>query len=224
MMRSKVLVGIAGAACALFACVSPAAPQGQAKASLERILTDGALWGKDFPAVLAYFRGWEQVGETAVAVFPDRVVGVTPYDAAKPAKPRAEDLADATKQAAPTPNPALRPMLERYQQTAPPFRVSVIPFPEDGSERLAWTAPGLELLPPGLSLETVQERLGPPDEVTRQVVQSEKDRRPIVLTGYSYAGGAVVFMESDVAPRPGSVDRVVLDVAAVVAALEEGPR
>jgi hypothetical protein len=40
-----------------------------------------------------------------------------------------------------------------------------------------------------------------------------------VLTVYTYAGGSIAFAEADIAPRPGLVNRVRLDVPAVTAAL-----
>lgn len=221
MMRSKVFAKASVVACAMCACVPAAVPQGPTRASVERILIDSTLWGNDFPAVLANIRSWEQVGETAVVIFPDRVIGATPYEGVGLAQPRAEALADGMKEATPTTNPTFSRILETYHGVPPQFRVTVIPFPKDGSQRIAWTTPGLELLPPALTLKTVRDRLGPPEEVTRQVLQTEKDHRPTVLTGFSYAAGAAVFIESDLAPRPGYVERVVLNVAALAATLEE---
>ena len=45
-----------------------------------------------------------------------------------------------------------------------------------------------------------------------------KDERPAVLALWHYANGAVVVVESDMAPRPGQVSRVVLEVPAVAGA------
>jgi hypothetical protein len=68
----------------------------------------------------------------------------------------------------------------------------------------------------------LQERLGAPDTVTQRLIQTDRDNRPAVLTLRSYAGGGVVFIETDWAPRPGIVDRVVLDTRVLSAALFRG--
>ena len=67
----------------------------------------------------------------------------------------------------------------------------------------------------------VLERLGRPERVTTELLDDGTERRPIILTIYHYAGGVIAFAESDVAPRPGFINRVFLDVSAVTAALRQ---
>lgn len=62
-------------------------------------------------------------------------------------------------------------------------------------------------------------RFGPPESVTTMLIQNDTDRRPVVLTLSAYANGAILFAESDWAPVPGVVDRVLLDVRKITGAL-----
>jgi hypothetical protein len=189
--------------------------------SLVKILTDRTLWGKDFPTVLAYLQSWEQTGERKVAVFPSQVVGTTLYKTREDAQQAAMKLTRAMEAPQPRPKPEFAALLREVPPQQPiPLRLEVIPFfPDDGSVRVAWTGPSLQLFDPRLTLATVQSRLGPSERVTQEVVQTEKDERPVTLTQYHYAGGAVIFAESDLSLRPGSIDRVILDVPALAAAL-----
>ncbi len=201
--------------------VGAASGQTPTGASLTQILTIDELWGDDFQAVLAYLQSWELVGEQEVAVFGDRIVGATPYESLTAAASKSRDLSVEITKAAPIASQTLAPMLEPYRKQAPRFEVEVAISSHDGSQRVAWTAPTIQLLAPGLTMATVRERLGPPEEVTREVIESERDHRPVELTGLSYAGGAAIFVETNIAPRPGYVDHVVLDIPAVAAVLAE---
>jgi hypothetical protein len=79
-------------------------------------------------------------------------------------------------------------------------------------------------LNPKMTVAAVVERLGKPEKIVRQLIQTEKERRPIVLTLYTYAGNAIAFAESDISPIPGSVDRVILDVPSITAELFQGAK
>lgn len=178
------------------------------------VLKAGQLWGKDFPALLAYARAWNRAGEAAFVVFPDRAVGATPYRSANDAKPAYQGFSRTLEE---RPAPATADFTDSVARVrAPPFQPSVIRLPEDGSNRLAVTGKGLEFLAPGLTIRKVHETLGPPESVKRQAVQEPDggERRPVILTLHRYAGGAVIFAESEWAP-PGTVDRAVLDVRSV---------
>jgi hypothetical protein len=45
------------------------------------------------------------------------------------------------------------------------------------------------------------------------------EMRPVVLKLHHYAGGAVVFAESNLNPKAGAVDRVLLHAAVISAAI-----
>jgi hypothetical protein len=88
----------------------------------------------------------------------------------------------------------------------------------DGYHLALTRAAGLQLLRPSLTIETVRARLGPPEKVIEQAIQNEGERKPVILTLHQYAGGTIAFAESNMA-EPGVVERVVLDLNAVVGAV-----
>lgn len=193
--------------------------------SLAQILSDHILFGKDFPAALAQLQGWTQIGERTVAVFPDQIVGSTPYRTREEAQPNAGLLGRASRELHPRLNPEITSLLAGAIAKQPPaFLAQAILSPEDVTLRIAWADAAFQFLAPDLSVATVRERLGPPEKISEEIVPTESDRRPVVLTVYSYAGGTIAFAESDAAAKPGLVDRVILDVPAVAAALFQEAR
>ncbi|NIQ04496.1 MAG: hypothetical protein GWO20_01825 [Candidatus Korarchaeota archaeon] len=198
-----------------FACVTKVIQQ-QPPSPLAKILKDQTLWGKDYPAALAYLESWSKIGERTVEVFPEGVLGTTPYNSPEKVQQAAKQLAQAMKEPQPQPNDEFEDLLREPRKNPPPFQAEVISFLADvDSMRVVWTGTPLQLLAPNLSLATVEERLGQPEKVTQEVVPSVGELRPIVLTLYGYAGSKVAFAESDWAPRPGFVDRVIFDLPAV---------
>lgn len=116
--------------------------------------------------------------------------------------------------------PEFSSMIRRAQA---PLRAEVLPVFEDDSAHVALTGRTLQFLAPRLSMTTVRNRLGEPEKVSRVTIQNKFERRGVVLTLYSYAGGAITFAEADYTAVHGLVDRVILDVAAVTAAVfQEG--
>jgi hypothetical protein len=90
--------------------------------------------------------------------------------------------------------------------------------------RVSMSAPQARFLAADLTISTMTQRLGPPEQVAREALSTEKDERPTILTHHYYAHGAVDFVETDIAPRPGLVNHAVVDVPAVSAELFEGAR
>ncbi len=199
---------------------SKSAQPSTVSSTLARILTERSFWGKDFAKVLAYFDSWNSVGERSVTIFliPNEIDGNTTYESRADAQAAAEKLAAAMQQPQPEPRANFSDLIGRdaYGQP-PPFRVEVIPFLSRDSFRVAWIASALQFLPqsnrsPVLTLKHVEELLGPPEKVTSEEFASGT-MRPSLLTLHHYAGGSVVFVESDLVK--GSVTRVILDVATV---------
>ena len=75
-----------------------------------------------------------------------------------------------------------------------------------------------QFLKPGLTISDVEARLGKAERVTTEVLDDGTERRPVILTLHHYAGGAIIFVESDMNPNIHSVDRVFLDVSKISAA------
>ncbi|MEK7830715.1 MAG: hypothetical protein AAB401_06480 [Acidobacteriota bacterium] len=221
--------------------VNLAIVQDPVKDAIVKILNDRTLFGKDLPAALAYLPSWSQINERQVEIYPDRIVGSLVYKTTQEAQQAAARLREATAGPRLTPNPEFADLLRGVPNQFP-FSVEVIPyFPDDGSIRVAWTAPviisapppelrnqaqqALQFFDPALKAAAVQQRVGPPDAINQEIVQSDKDERPVILTKFSYAKGAIDFAEADLSPRPGFVDRVLFNVTAVTSVVfVSGPR
>jgi hypothetical protein len=219
-MRSSLAVTVT-----VIALVAPVAAfcQGQSNApAAVRILGDRTLWGDDFYGLLAFLPDFQRAGEQRVAVFPDRAVGERRFETLAQAQRAARSLDADLKAGADEP---LTATVDRVYRVRRPLalQATAIQFLDDGSYRLAVSGPGVAFLAPGLLTATVLERLGPAERVTTELFDDGTERRPVILTVYHYAGGAIRFAESDVAPRPGFINRVFLDVAAVAAALRGAP-
>lgn len=204
--------------------LTPTLAEAQPASVLERILTDPTLWGSDAFAVFGSLDRWKEAGEVAIVIHPDRVASGSKADAPEPARRRLAQMTAAMQR----PRPGLRPSFSAAYAVAvttraPGFRVEVVRFPEDGSFRVAWLRPDGEFLRRGVTIRSILDAYGKPEKITTEVVHGEGDRRPAVLTAYHYANGAVQFVESDLAPSPGVVDRVVLDVAAATALIFATP-
>lgn len=195
-----------------------ASGQGQADTrAIVRILDDRTLWGEDFYRLLASLSDFQKAGEQKVVLFPDRVVGNNRYERLPEAERRTRTLERELSEADP---PLAAAAQRRYQVQQPMvLRPEAIQFLDDRSFRVAALAPAALFLPKGLKVATVEERLGKPEKVTTEMLDDGTERRPIVLKIYHYAGGAIAFAESNIAPRPGLVNRVYLDVPAVTSAL-----
>jgi len=66
--------------------VATAAAFQESAADLARILTNRALWGRDFATALSSIPAWNQSGETTVLVFSDRVMGNEEFEKRKGAE------------------------------------------------------------------------------------------------------------------------------------------
>lgn len=196
--------------------------RGADAAAVVRILDDRALWGEDFYGLLASLATFQQAGEPRIQVFADRVVGTKRYDGLAEAQRRARALEQALR--SPKDQSYAAGVRRRYATQRPlALNPTAIQFVDDGSYRVAVLAPDARFLPAGLKTATVLERLGKPEKVTTELLDDGKERRPVILTVYHYAGGAIAFAESDIAPRPGFVNRVFLDVPAITSSLEAAP-
>ena len=192
------------------------------KRTIDAILTDPTLWGKDFSVALASLQSWPEVGERTIMIFKDRIVSGTPFKTRDEAEQKSKKVTEvmATKEF--KPKPGFQAMFKGVAPgPATALKTEILSrFQDDDSVRVAATRPNAQFLAPNLTVAAVQKRLGPPEKVEQQVIQSEGDRRPVILTLYRYAEGAVTFAESDIAAQPGTVDRVLLDAPAVENAIQ----
>lgn len=218
--RSLVITVLAALSGAV-AIAQPNSPTPAKVVNVETILTDTKLWGKDFPLALASLPSWSEGGEREVVIFKDRMVASTPLKSRDEAEQASRKIAAAMAVKELKPKAAFQPMLRAVPKIGTALKMEVLPrFADDDSVRLMSTKPNAQFLAPELTAAAVQKQLGPPEKVEQQVIQTEGDRRPVILTLYRYANGDIAFAESDMAPKPGLIDRVLLNAPRIVNALE----
>lgn len=185
---------------------------------LAQILTDQQLWGDDAFAVFGSLDRWKRGGEVSIIIYPDKVAAGTKSETPEGARRSVARMSAAMKRA----RLQLRPEYaasyrEALATRAPALKVEFARFLEDDSFRVVWQREGGEFLKRDLKISSVFDTYGKPEKTTTEVVHSRGERRPAILTLHHYASGTVKFVESDLAPMPGLVDRVILDVATVAA-------
>jgi hypothetical protein len=184
--------------------------------TLVQILSNQAVFGKEFAAALRSLPAWNALEEREVVVFAHQIVGSTPYDTKQAAEKRAVQLNRTLTKA----QAQFKSEFSAMSVATPrSLRAEGIPFPEDDSYRAAVTDSSLQLLNPELTLARLSAALGKPQSVRYVTVQNKLERRPIQLTLYEYAGGQIAFAVPDPSLRRGIVDRALLNVRAVNSAV-----
>jgi len=218
-MRRSILVYAVSSvlAASVLVIVAPTARAADAAGpELGRLITDPAIWGEDALAAIARIGDWERLGETTIAIYPDKVVSGSKFANAEGAQNAGARLAEEMRRRLPALRTRETDALARAASVrAGRFKTESIRLIEDDSFRFGWRSEGSEFLKPGLSVSSALARYGKPQRTTTEVVHAQGERRPAVLTIHEYASGAVKFVESDLAPSPGVVDRVYLDTHAV---------
>jgi len=181
--------------------------------SIEEILSDKSLWGAGFPSALAALPAMSRMGEKRVWVFQDKMLGETKYAGREEAYGASLKLTEELKI---VPKPRSSQFAALIANVAP-LKVEVHYLTEDRSYRIS--AAGPQFLPDRLSMAMVRSRLGKEERVSTELLDDGTERRPVVLTLHHYAGGAIVFVESDLNPNIGSVDRVFLDAPKISASI-----
>lgn len=216
-MRSRVAGALWGVAVMLFL----AAPAGADDKALAKALGDTALWGPDLPSALATLRPLRRLGVNEVEIHADHLVARDSAKTPADAKRTADALSSALAGAGPKWNAAFDALARRVPAKSP-LQAQVVARYEDDLPHVAVRGTKLQFLAAGLTLATVRQRLGAPEKTATIAVQGIGDRRPVVLTIHSYLGGALGFAESDQAPDPHLVDRVIIDVRSVDTSLFQG--
>jgi hypothetical protein len=183
---------------------------------LEDLLTDQSLWGPDFPSALAAVPSFAAAGEQQVAIFSDRVTGRIKYPNRELAARRLSQYNRLASQNVSPRSPRLAALMSGQRTVLSP---EVFHERDDNTFRIAMTKDSAQFLAPGLTIAEVEKRYGIAERTTTELLDDGTDRRPIVLTLHHYADGAVIFVESDINPNIGSVDRVFLGVSKILAAL-----
>lgn len=184
---------------------------------LEDILTDQSLWGEDFPSALKTLEAFTRAGERQVSIFPDKILGRTKYASRARAESNRYKLAQGLKVTPKARSLKLKSFMTQARTVA--LAAQVIQFSDDRTFRISTVGVSAQFLKRGLTISDVEKRLGKAERVTTEVLDDGTERRPVILTLHHYAGGAIIFVESDVNPNIHSVDRVFLDVSKISATL-----
>lgn len=192
------------------------------QSKIKAILSDPGLWGEDFNALLANVKAIKNTGETKIEVFSSEAVGATPHATIEAALHEASELR-LQMQKVRSFKSQFRTLVnaraeDLYLKVAP----SAHPSRDDESGRVVLLSNEVKktsYFPSGLTLKSVTERHGAPEKVTKQLIDTGDERRPIVLTLYHYGDGAIMFAQSDLCEEPETIERVILDTAKVSAAI-----
>jgi hypothetical protein len=190
-------------------------------ANLLQILTNRSLWGPTFGSALSRIPAWNQIGESTVVVFNDRVMGNAAYETREQANAAAANLERAITSPPRQAVPAAHELLAAAQ--AVPFHPEIMPYADDFLH-VYLVDSQIQILSRNLTPAGIEEQLAKPERVSKLAIEGKGDRRGVVLTLFAYAGGKVVFAQADVSARPSTIDRVFLDVPAVMAALFQVPK
>ncbi len=172
--------------------------------ALLMMLTNPSIWGSDFVHLLPYLPAYQNIGERTLIIFPTDIEGATVYDSYDAAKEKAEELA--------------RSLAANNQSRSLPFHVSPILLGIGGYPRIDWMG-SFQLFHDSLTIQRVKWTLGTPDTITQTLEDEKFERRAPILTQYGYAGGVVIFVESDM--HEGKVDRILLDLPGIISVLGE---
>jgi len=223
-LQIVLLVAIGGIGMTSRGWAQPSSP-----VSLQKVLTNTQIWGKDFSTALADVAAMHKVGQSQVSVFESKV------ETASGGKfgtlhLNVSEFQQALSSVSAADKAAVHEMLNCKGASKPSCSSPVLTASqhaeqteEHNSVTIAASAQKLQFLRPGASIDTVRTQLGNPEQVTREVIQTKYERRPTILTKYQYASGAVIFATSNLKPN-GEIDRVILNADEVSKALASEPK
>lgn len=188
--------------------------QGQSNPELLKILTDSTLWGKDYPAILSSLKGWQEIEEHTIVIFPKVFVGMKTYQDRYESEQKVLQFESAITRRA-KPKKEFKTLIRKAK---PGFQqINLVPFtiPADSTIQLQYAGTSLQFLATDLTMELVQKRLGKPESITHEITESDRGHRPLKLTKHHYADGAVIFIETNWDPLPGMINRVQLNVTTI---------
>jgi hypothetical protein len=214
----RLLMFVVVSACAMISLANLSA-QPVPDPRLEALLKDTSIWGPNFGEVLAAMPTWTEAGEKQVIVYRARVEGSQEFQTSAAALQMETQTRAAFKKARWTPRPAFRQLLAPLMARPVVIgKAAPVKTPDGESVRLAW-GETRQLLAADLTKARLTATQGEPERITRRVIPTDDERRPVVLTELHYANGAVVFAQPDYAPRPGFIDRVALNTGRVTEAV-----
>jgi hypothetical protein len=209
-------------------CTSAGYCQEHSKVTLEKVLSNPNIWGKDFKTALADVSVLQAIGEGEVAIFPDKVQSTSPKNDTAELQNLVVEFRTALSTVPKETRDGVRDVMNcdkssssaRCQTGFLLGSQTVKEVHEHGETQVAAASKQLQFLAPDANVSLIKKELGPPEAVTQKVVQTEYERRPEVLTEYHYASGQITFVTSSMGSN-GRVDRVYVDANAVSTSLSE---
>ena len=182
------------------------------------IISNRAIWGKDFPLALAHLEALGNAGDKTAELFPTALARPSRYAGTEAADPGVRSANSALEGAE---------RLRTFQKVLKNFpfqpqtpKTQLIKAPESDSVLVSLTFGQAELLKPDLRIPTILKELGPAERISYRTIHARGEERPLILTMYSYANGTIVFVESNQGAEPRLLNRVLFDVPNLVNALK----
>lgn len=185
--------------------------------TLFEIVSNRAIWGKDFPLALAYLEPLANSGENMVEMFPGavRLGNKFPVSQQTEAQVKARTIDSLTR------NYEKSPFYQKLNKNFPfqsrPVNVSVLNPPQEDSLVINIIFEGAQLLPPDMTIATIQRELGKPELIKNIAIHARGEERPTILRLYSYAQGTILFGEAEISP--GLLNRVYFNLPALLNSL-----
>lgn len=195
------------------------------KMGVSQILAEKDLWGKDFGQALVRVQSLNEIGQKEATIFEvNEVVGGTTYSTRTEAEAASAKLTTAGTTARQSVDQALRHLWRTSSVSLGERSPNVEIVSQAGGDQVATrSAKPTQFLAPGTTISTIQQKLGPPEKVSEQLIQTEYERRPVVLTLYAYGDGAIKFAESNMEPK-GKIDRVIVDTSKIADSINAANR
>jgi hypothetical protein len=192
------------------------------KMGVSQILAEKDLWGKDFGQALVRVQSLNEIGQKEATIFEvNQVVGGTTYSTRTEAEAASAKLTTAGTTARQNVDQALRHLWKTSSVSVGERSTNVEIVSQSGGDQVATkSSKPAQFLAPGTTISTIEQKLGPPEKVSQQLIQTEYERRPVVLTLYAYGDGAIKFAESDMEPK-GKIDRVIVDTSKIATSINE---
>lgn len=183
-------------------------------------LANHRVWGRAFPAVLRQMNAWASIREVEVVLHRTRLVGSREFELAQ-GRRAAAVLEEGLRGDLGSSRLAIERWWGDLSLACRGFTVHL--RPRKMHVVLEAAADDCDLLSPDVTADLLRNELGPPESIARRILPANDDRTEI-WSLYSYAGGAVIFVESNYAARDAGgrrgVDRVLLNPLKLVRLLE----
>jgi hypothetical protein len=194
-------------------CVS----QQPRQVTVQQVLSNQKIWGKDLSTALADVLAWQKLGGHSIAIKANSVQSTTPIGDVKETVSHVERAVTT----APMYTRDVHRVMGCDEMVKMMCTVGVLGHGQMvteskdlGTTTVATKTPQLQFIAPAANIELLRKELGPPEKVTQEVVQTEYERQPVVVTKYHYASGAIVFATTNMKPN-GKIDRAIIDADAV---------